>query len=161
MPPSKLAASANVERNAAVGCLFGVHDIADIDAIIVELVCQRPIGINGSLNGVDSALGALEDGARAGAFVVEVVPVIDGLDVEVVALEGAERLFDALCAIHAKAFSLADAGKCEGGESGGNGDFSKAVHDGILSSAAAVGCQQGIVCVTTEIWRCSIVLSMD
>jgi hypothetical protein len=151
MPPSKLAASANVERNAAVGCLFGVHDIADIDAIIVELVCQRPIGINGSLNGVDSALGTLEDGARAGAFVVEVVPVIDGL----------ERLFDALCAIHAKAFSLADAGKCEGGESGGNGDFSKAVHDGILSSAAAVGCQQGIVCVTTEIWRCSIVLSMD
>src|SRR4051812_29282931 len=29
-PPS-VAASANVERNAAVGCLFGVHDIADID----------------------------------------------------------------------------------------------------------------------------------
>jgi hypothetical protein len=58
-------------------------------------------------------------------------------------MEIAKRLIDAACGVHAKAFRTADAGKREGGEGGNDGDFSNAVHDGILSSAETVCCLAG------------------
>ena len=149
-----LEPSTNVEGYASIGRLLGVDHIANVDTFIVETVGKRPVGVDRRLDATDSLAGALRCRVWAARLVVEVAPVVNLLDIEIIALETPERLFDALRGVHSKAFGPADAGKGEGGEGGSEGDGENAVHDlypficldGRLSL-------QGIVCVTTWNWR--------